>query len=132
MTSHRRTTCDKREFLRPLVLLGDHVADAGVTGVLNTRLSACGLEGGTMEESGEAVVEETLDLPTNVFSAANIPGYSKPDVKPSPTGFHDSWKWGGEPMAEEDTEAPDSEEAESTGGCSWKECDVEWGEPAGV
>lgn len=43
--------------------------------------------------------------------------------------------WGtsdGEPMADEDTEAPDSEDAERTGGISWKEFEVEWGDPAGV
>lgn len=48
---------------------------------------------------------------------------------------HDSWNCGtsdGEPIAEDDTEAPDSEDAESTGGISWNECEVECGEPAGV
>jgi len=48
---------------------------------------------------------------------------------------HDSLNCGtsdGEPIAEDDTEAPDSEDAERTGGISWKECEVECGEPAGV
>ena len=47
---------------------------------------------------------------------------------PSPIGFQESLNCGtsdGDPMAEEDTELPDSEEAERTGGSSWKECDVE-------
>jgi hypothetical protein len=96
-----------------------------VTGVLKTVLSDRGLVGDTREESEDAVVKGIVDLPTNVFSAAIIPGYSKPDVNPSPAGFHGSWKCDGESMAEEDTEAPDSDEADRTGGCSWKECDVE-------
>jgi len=96
-----------------------------VTGVLNTFLSACGLVGDATEELEDAVVKGTVDSPTNVFSVATIPGYSKPEVKPSPTEFHGSWKCDGESMAEEDTEALDSDEAESTGGCSWKECVVE-------
>jgi hypothetical protein len=49
--------------------------------------------------------------------------------------FHDSLNCGtvdGEPVAEDDTEALDSEDADRTGGKSWKECNVEWGDPAGV
>ena len=101
--------------MRPFDLARDQ-SDAGVLGVLKD-----------VED-----IAETVDSPTKVFSAAIIPGYSKPGVKASPAGFHGSWKCVGEPIAEEDTEAPDSDEDESTGGCSWKECDVEWGEPAGV
>jgi hypothetical protein len=55
-------------------------------------------------------------------------GYSKLDVSPIAIGFHESLNWGvrdGESRAEEDTEAPDSDDAESTGGCSWKEFEVE-------
>jgi hypothetical protein len=84
------------------------------------------------EKVEEDVVEETVDSPTNVFSEAIMPGYSKPEVNPRPTGFQGSLKCVGEPIAEEDTEAPDSDEAERTGGCSWKECDAESGDPAGV
>lgn len=44
-------------------------------------------------------------------------------------GFHASISnWGvteGEPRAEEDAEAPDSEEADRTGGWSWNEFKVE-------
>jgi hypothetical protein len=86
---------------------------------------------GNAKEIDESV-EEVVDLPTKDFSAAIIPEYSKPDVSPRPMGFQDSLKCVGEPIAEDDTEAPDSEDAERCGGCSWKECDVEWGEPAGV
>lgn len=35
-------------------------------------------------------------------------------------------------MAEEDTEAPDSDEAERTGGCSWKEFEEECGDAMGL
>jgi hypothetical protein len=78
------------------------------------------------------VVEQTVDSPTKVFSAAIIPGYSKPELRPRPTEFQGSSKCVGEPIADDETEAPDSDEAERMGGCSWNECDVEWGEPAGV
>lgn len=55
---------------------------------------------------------------TKVFSGAIMPGYSKPEVKPSPMLLHESVNCTGEPMADEDTDAPDSDEAERTGGCS--------------
>lgn len=45
-----RASWDKREFLRSLDLTEDQVAEAGVTGVLNTGLSGCGVEGDAMEE----------------------------------------------------------------------------------
>jgi hypothetical protein len=35
-------------------------------------------------------------------------------------------------MADEDTDAPDSDEADSTGGCSWNESDAEWGDAMGL
>jgi hypothetical protein len=35
-------------------------------------------------------------------------------------------------MADDDTDALDSDEAESTGGKSWKEFDVEWGDAMGL
>jgi hypothetical protein len=38
----------------------------------------------------------------------------------------------GEPRAEDDAEAPDSEEAERTGGWSWNEFNVDWGDPEGL
>jgi hypothetical protein len=74
--------------------------------------------GNTVEED-EARGELIIDSPTKCFSVATIPGYSKLEVRPRPIGFHGSLKCGtcnGEPKAEDDTEAPDSDEAESTGG----------------
>lgn len=66
-----------------------------------------------------------------------MPGYSKPDASPRPLaiGFQGSVNCGlsdGEPTAEEDTDAQDSDEAERIGGWSWKEFDVEFGDPVGV
>jgi hypothetical protein len=93
------------------------------------------MKGEEEEEEEETVGKGTVDLPTYDLSVATIPGYSYPVVTPSPIVLHESLKCGtsdGEPMAEDDTEAPDSEDAERMGGCSWKECEVEWGEPAGV
>jgi len=49
--------------------------------------------------------------------------------------FHEASYCGlreGEPIAEEDTDAPDSEEAERTGGWASNECDPELGEPTGL
>ena len=66
---------------------------------------------GNAKEIDESV-EEVVDLPTKDFSAAIIPEYSKPDVSPRPMGFQDSLKCVGEPIAEDDTEAPDSDDAE--------------------
>ena len=80
--------------------------------------------------------EKAFDLPTHpgVLSAVTSPSYSKPVLfctigrpRPFAMGFHGSLNCGfkcGDPMAEEDTDAPDSEEAESTGGCS-KVCDAD-------
>jgi hypothetical protein len=113
-------TWDKREFLRPCPLTDDHFAEAGETGVLKR-----GVVGQYTDEKEDAVVERSVDSPTKVLSAAIIPGYSKPDVSPNPTGFQGSLKCVGEPIADEDTDAPDSDDAERTGGCSWNECDVE-------
>lgn len=66
------------------------------------------------------IAERMVNLPTKVFSVAAMAGYSKLDV--SPIGFQDSTSnWGvtvGEPSADDDAEAPDSEEAERTGGRS--------------
>jgi hypothetical protein len=132
ITSHGRTICDKREFLLPLGLGIDQFAEAGVMGVLNTFLSERGVVGDIREEIDDDTAERTVDSPTNVFSAAIMPWYSKLEVSPSPIGFQGSLYCVGEPIVEDDTEAPDSDEAERTGGCSWNECDVEWGEPAGV
>jgi hypothetical protein len=87
------------------------------------------------EEEVKAVDEGTVDLPTYDLSVATMPWYWYSAVTPSSIMFHESLNCGtsdGEPIAEDDTEAPDSEDAERTGGCSWKECEVEWGEPAGV
>lgn len=72
--------------------------------------------------------ERIIDSPTKVFSTATIAGKSKLEVRPSPMGLHRSVKCAacnGEPRAEDDTEAPDSDEAERIGGCSWNEWDVE-------
>jgi hypothetical protein len=85
ITSHERTTCDNREFLRSLDLVDDQFADAGVTGVLKI-----GVVGDTMEEVEDDIAEETVDSPTKVFSLAVIPGYSKLEVSPSPMGFQES------------------------------------------
>ena len=125
ITSQGRTICDKVEFLRPFALADDQFAEAGVTGVLNTSLAGRGVAGHFTEQVEDTVVEETFDSPTKVLSPAIIPEYSKPDVSPSPVGFQGSLKCVGEPIADEFTDAPDSDEAERTGGCSWNECDVE-------
>lgn len=79
-------------------------------------------------EIDEDIGELIIDSPTKAFSVATIPGYSKLDVRPSPIGFHGSLNCAacnGEPMADDDTEASDSEDAERIGGCSWNEGDVE-------
>ena len=126
--------CDIREFLRSFGFK-DQVAEAGVTGVLNTCLLWPGGVGNATKEEDKTLGERTVDLPTYDLSDATIPGYSYPAVTPSPIVFHESSNCGtsdGEPIAEDDTEAPDSEDAERTGGCSWKEYEAEWGEPAGV
>ena len=50
-------------------------------------------------------------------------------------GFQDSVNCGlsdGEPMADEGTDAQDSDDAERYGGCSWNECAVEFGDPVGL
>jgi hypothetical protein len=130
-TLHGRTTCNRRDFLRPVGLANDQLAEAGVDGVLNTFPSERDVVGDT-RKGDDHDDERTVDSPTKVFSVAIMPGYSNVDVSPRPIGFQDSWKCVGEPIADDDTEAPDSEDAERIGGCSWKECDIEWGEPAGV
>jgi hypothetical protein len=148
-----RTSLDKREFL--LVARWDdrtvaHMADAGVIGDLKPLFeNTCGRTGEEEGVSGDMAVEEVestldegtlVDLPTQpgTLSATTRPSYSKPEVpctmgRPSPLGmgFHGSANCGfkeGDPIFDDDTEAPDSDEAESTGGCS-KECDAEFGDP---
>jgi hypothetical protein len=65
---------DKTQFPRP-VGLEDHLAEAGVMGVLNTCLLLIGDEGEVTKE-GEVFDKGTVDLPTYDLSAATIPGYS--------------------------------------------------------
>ena len=104
------------------------VAEAGVVGVLKTCLLQIGNTGDLTKGKDKVVgVEKSGDLPTKDFSAAMLE-YSKPGAGPSAIGFHDSLNCGmivGEPMADEDTEAPDSEDASRTGGISWKEWEME-------
>ena len=120
-----------------LDLEDDHLAEEGVVGVLNTF--ACGRSDSSVgdEEEKEVEFEGTLvDSPTQPGSltCSTMPGYSKPDPRPSPADrwFQGSLNWLGEPMADEDTEAPDSEDADRIGGCSWKDRDAEWGEAMGL
>ena len=93
----------------------DQLAEAGVVGVLKGLLEAVDAE----EERDIVVAEETIDSPTNDFCSAAMVGKSIPEVIMA-MGFHASISnWGvmeGDPRAEDDAEAPDSEEAERTGG----------------
>jgi hypothetical protein len=146
-----RTSFDKREFLLPerADLACDHFADAGVIGDLNTLLCGssgrregnCGVHGDVVTEEGDCVVERTIvDSPTQpgTLSVTTRFSYSKPELlctigspRPFDIGFQDSVNWwfsDGEPMLDEETEAPDSDEADRMGGCS-KECEAELGEP---
>lgn len=75
---------------------------------------------------------QKVDLPTKVLSAATTPECSKLAVIASPQGSS-RYGWSdGEPVVEDGNEAPDSDEAERTGGRSRKECDAEFGDPTGV
>ena len=101
-------------------MAADHLDEAGAIGDLNTMLSDRGVIGDAKEEyEAESLCEEgTIDSPTHL-SDTTRPGYSKLEVSPSPMGFQGSVNWGlseGEPTAEDDTEAPDSDEAERMGG----------------
>lgn len=139
--SLRRTSFKSREFRRPAIALdldAGQLAEAGVFGVLNTFVCGrcdCG-EAGDGEEEKLDLKGTLIDSPTQpgTLTASTIPGYSKPEVRPRPdvSGFHGSLNWEGEPMADEDTDAPDSDEADSTGGCSWNESDAEWGDAMGL
>jgi hypothetical protein len=84
---------------------------------------------GHAEEKDSRLEGTLVDSPTQpgTLTGSTMPGYSKAGVSPRPaeSGFQESLNCDGEPRADEDTDAPDSEEAESTGGCSWNECDVE-------
>lgn len=115
--SHGWISLESAEFLRRLGFEEEQLAEAGVLGVLKTLLEALGVEE-RMEDV--AVVERGVDLPTKFFSVATMDGYSRPDVSPMANGFQDSISnWGvieGEPRAEDEAEAPDSDEAERTGG----------------
>ena len=106
------------ELLRKLNLEDGRVAEAGVVGVLNATFDIVGEDKETKEDV--AVTEETIDSPTKLFSAATTAGYSKLDVRPMARGFQDSTSnWGvieGEPRAEDDAEALDSDEVERIGG----------------
>lgn len=73
-----------------------------------------------VEEEKDAVdAQGTIDSPTNDFCSAAMVGKSIPEVIMA-MGFHASISnWGvmeGDPRADDDAEAPDSEEAERTGG----------------
>lgn len=150
--SLRRSSFDRSEFLRcenTGCLGADHFADAGVTGDLNTLL--CALPGRGDDDVEEGAIEEDdsvkrtfVDSPTHpgTLSVAMSPSYSKPELlctigRPRPLlfiGCHVSLNCGwrdGDPMFEEDTDAPDSEEVERMGGCS-KECETECGDPCGL
>jgi hypothetical protein len=149
-----RTSFDRREFLRPANTADrgpDHFAEAGVTGDLNTLLCESSDRGdgnggvrGDSAIKDDSVVEGTLvDSPTHAaaLSGTTRPSYSKPELpctmgipRPAVMGFHGSLNCGlsdGEPMLEEETDAPDSDEAERMGGCS-KECEAEFGDPWGL
>lgn len=114
-TSHGRISWESSEFLRNLDLEQDKLAEAGVVGVLKALLEAVDAE----EEKDVVVADGTVDSPTNDFCSATMAGNSIPDVIMA-MGFQASISnWGvmeGEPRAEEDAEAPDSEEAERIGG----------------
>jgi hypothetical protein len=104
-----------RESRRRLDLIEDQLAEAGIVGVLKAVLEAVDVG----EENDVVIVEGTIDSPINDFCSAAIVGKSIPEVIMA-MGFHASISnWGvveGEPRAEEDAEAPDSEEAERIGG----------------
>ena len=93
----------------------DQLAEAGVVGGMKALLEWWGVE----YVKDVAVADETIDSPTNDFSGAIMVENSRPEVIMA-IGFQDSISnWGvieGEPRAEDDAEAPDSEEAERMGG----------------
>lgn len=66
------TLSGRREILRPSDL-EDHLAEAGVIGVLNTCRIMFGDEGDVMKEKGEVLGKGTVDLPTKDLSVATIP-----------------------------------------------------------
>lgn len=88
------------------------------------------LEAVDAEEEKHVVVvaEGAIDSPTNDFCSAATVGNSKLEVIMA-MGFHASISnpgvIEGDPRAEEDADAPDSEEAERTGGWSWNEFRIE-------
>lgn len=135
-----RISFERSEFRRSACVLDteiDHLAEAGIDGVLNTF--ACELSdscGGEVEGKEVELVGTLADSPTQPGSLtwSTMPAYSKPEASPRPADrwFQGSLNWEGEPMADEDTEAPDSDDADSTGGCSWKDMDAEWGEAMGL
>lgn len=119
-TSFGRTMLESKELLRRLDRKEIPLAEAGAVGVLKIVPEAEEEEEEEeWEEKNACVAEETIDLPTNDFCSATIAGKSIPEVIIA-MGFHASISnWGvmeGEPRAEEDAEAPDSEEADRTGG----------------
>lgn len=113
---------ERKEFLRRLDLEEGQLTEAGAVDV--------------EEDMKDVIVAEgTIDSPTNDFCSATMFGKSIPEVIMA-MGFQASISnWGvieGEPRAEEDAEAPDSDEAERTGGWSWNEFRVECGDPEGL
>jgi hypothetical protein len=116
----------------------NHFANRGVVGDLITLLCELSKRGAVENATRgkDSTFKETRgDLPTQpgTLTCSIIPLYSKPRL--FVMGFHGSLNCGlseGEPMAEDDTDAQDSDEAHSTGGWSWKECDVECGESVGL
>jgi len=149
------TSFDKRELRLAYgpVLVGerridiglDHFAEAGVAGDLNTLLSDRGQEEEAADEKGSDFEEMCVDSPTQpkTLSETTRLSHSKPALlwtmpvaRPSPfIAFQESLNLGfsdGDPMAEDDTEAPDSDEAERIGGWLSKECEAELGDPAGL
>jgi hypothetical protein len=79
--SYGRISLESVEFLCKLGLEEDHVAEAGVVGVLKAL---------DVEEDAKdvAVTVGTIDSPTKDFSVPTMAGYSKPDVRL--IGFHAS------------------------------------------
>lgn len=127
-TSSGMISFESKEFLRRLDLIKVRLAEAGVVGVLKAAFETVDVDE-EMEEEKDVVIEKgVIDSPMNDFCSAAIVGKSIPEVIMA-IGFHASISnWGvveGEPRAEEDAEAPDSEEAERIGGWSWNEFRVE-------
>jgi hypothetical protein len=137
----------------------DHLAEAGVDGDLNALLrepSDRGVwkRGDSEEEEEDGATEEgdsnlegtCVDSPTKPgpLSAMTKASYSKAALfcmmlgaSPNPlvVWFHGSLNWGcrdGDPITDDETDAPDSDEAERTGGWFSNDWETDWGDPDGL